>query len=350
MIKRALISLLVLLAIGIASLLILGLSWSRTEHGILDYRAAIGLKLHHFFSGDPVLNAAQLREEAVVRARLLQGRSVAIAKIEEVEIPGPRGEIPARIYRPVENGPLPALLFYHGGGWVIGNLDTNDDLCRKLSKKASAVVVSVDYRLAPEHRFPAALDDSYAALEWVFRNAGELKVDRSRIAVAGGSAGGNLAAAVALMARDRAGPRLIFQVLFYPATDLFELATPSHAYFADGYGLTAEHIEFFRESYLPDVSDRSNPYASPLRAASLKGLPPAMVVTAGFDVLRDEGIAYAERLRADGVATISAHYPGMIHGFVPMGRLFGEADEAIDEAAAALSEAFGEGARHESGM
>ncbi len=341
MIKRIFILLLGTLAAAVASVLILGYAWSRTEHGPLDYKTAIALKLRDVFSGDPVLNAAHLREEAIARARMLQSRPVGVARIEEMKIPGPAGEIPLRVYWPRENGPLPVLVYYHGGGWVIGNLDTNDSLSRLLANKASAVVVSVDYRLAPEDRFPAAVDDCYAALEWVWRNADRLNVDPSRIALGGGSAGGNLTAAVALMARDRAGPRLAYQVMFYPATNLLDLSTDSHRDFADGYGLTREHVEFFRDSYLPEVADRKNPYASPLLAESLEGLPPAIVITAGFDVLRDEGIAYAERLEAAGVPTIRAHYPSMVHGFVSMDRVFGEAEDAIDEAAAALSEAFG---------
>ena len=341
MIKKTLIALLAILAAAVASVLILGVFWSRTEHGPLDYKTAIGLKLRDVFSGDQVLTAAQLREEAITRARMLQSRPVGVARIEEMKIPGPGGEIPIRVYWPRENGPLPVLVYYHGGGWVVGNLDTNDSLSRLLANKASAVVVSVDYRLAPEDRFPAAVDDCYAALEWVSRNADRLNVDPSRIALGGGSAGGNLTAAVALMARDRAGPRLAYQVMFYPATDLLDLSTDSHRDFADGYGLTGEQVEFFRDSYLPEVADRKNPYASPLLAESLEGLPPAIVITAGFDVLRDEGIAYAERLEAAGVPTIRAHYPSMIHGFVSMDRIFGEAEDAIDQAAAALSEAFG---------
>jgi acetyl esterase len=341
MIKRILVVLLGVLAVAIASILVLGYSWSRTEHGILDYKAAIALKLRDAFSGDQAPTAPLMREEAVTRARILQGRPMGVAKIEEMRIPGPGGEIPIRVYWPTEDGPLPVLVFYHGGGWVIGDLETNDSLCRRLANKVPAVVVSVDYRLAPEHRFPAAAEDSYATLEWVSRNAGRLNVDPSRIAVGGGSAGGNLTAAVALMARDRAGPSLACQVMFYPATNLLDFSTDSHRDFADGYGLTREHIEFFRDAYLPEVPDRESPYASPLLAEKLEDLPPAVVVTAGFDVLRDEGIAYAERLEAAGVPTRSVHYPSMIHGFVSMDRVFAEAEAAIDEAATALSEAFG---------
>jgi len=340
MIKKTLIALLAILVAAVASVLILGVSWSRTEHGPLDYKTAIGLKLRDVFSGDQVLTAPRLREDAITRARMLQSRPVDVARIEEMKIPGPAGEIPLRVYWPRENGPLPVLVYYHGGGWVIGNLDTNDSLSRLLANKASAVVVSVDYRLAPEDRFPAAVDDCYAALEWVSQNADRLNVDPSRIALGGGSAGGNLTAVMALMARDRAGPRLVYQVMFYPATNLFDLTTDSHREFADGYGLTRAHVEFFRDSYLPEAADRKSPYASPLLAESLENLPPAIVITAGFDVLRDEGIAYAERLEAAGVPTVSADYPSMIHGFVSMDRVFGEAEDAIDEAAAALSEAF----------
>lgn len=340
MIKKILIALLAVLAAGAASLLILGYARSRTEHGRLDTKAAIVLELRDAFSGEPVLTAARLREEEISRGRFLQGARVPVASIEEMKIPGPGGEIGVRVYRPGKQGPLPALVFYHGGGWVVGSLDTSDNQCRMLSNRASAAVVSVDYRLAPEHPFPAALEDSYTALEWVSRNAESLGVDPSHIAVGGGSAGGNLAAAVALMARDRGGPRIAYQVMIYPATNLVDFSTASHRSFAEGYGLTGEHVEFFRDSYLPEAADRKSPYASPLLAESLKGLPPAIVITAGFDVLRDEGIAYAERLEAVGVPTVRAHYPSMIHGFVSMDRVFGEAEEAIDEAAMALSEAF----------
>jgi len=341
MIKQTLISLLAVLASVVVLILILGYSWSRTEHGILDYRAAIMLRLYHGFSGEPVLTATQMREDAIGRARTLQGRPVEVARIEEMKIPGPGGEIPIRVYWPNQEGPLPALVLYHGGGWVIGSPDTTDSMSRMLANKASAVVISVDYRLAPEHRFPAAVEDCYAALEWVSRHPDRLNVDPSRIAVGGSSAGGNLAAAVALMARDKAGPGLVHQVLVYPATNLLDLTTDSHRDFADGYGLTRAHVEFFRESYLPEMADRKSPYASPLLAASLEGLPPAIVITAGFDVLRDEGIAYAERLEAAGVPAVSAHYPSMIHGFVVMDRVFGEAEDAIDAAARALRASFG---------
>lgn len=341
MLKKVLIALSVVLTLPIAAVLVLGLSWSRTEHGVLDYRTAIILKLRDLLPGEEVLEAGRLREEGRSRARWLQGRPAPVAKVEEMAIPGPAGEIPIRVYWPAGSGPWPVVVYYHGGGWVIGDLDTNDGLCRLLSNGASAVVVSVDYRLAPEHRFPAAVEDSYAALEWVFRNAARLDADPSRIAVGGGSAGGNLAAAVALMARERGGPALTYQVLIYPATNLVELDTESHRSFAEGYGLTREHIEFFRDSYIPDAGDRRSPYASPLLAASLEGLPPALVITAGFDPLRDEGIAFAERLEAAGVPTATVNYPGMIHGFVTLDRLFGEAEEAIGEAARALSEAFG---------
>ncbi len=339
--KKILVALLLILATAIASVLVLGYSWSRTEHGILDYETAILLELRDAFSEEPLLDAERLRSEIRSRARWLQGSPVAVAKVEEMKIPGPGGEIPIRVYWPTQDGSLPVLVYYHGGGWVIGDLDTNDSVCRQFANKVPAVVVSVDYRLAPEHRFPAAVDDSYAALEWVHRNGGRLNADPSRIAVAGGSAGGNLAAAVALMARDRAGPRLAYQVMFYPATNLLDLSTASHRDFADGYGLTAEHVEFFREAYVPDAVDRENPYASPLLAETLEGLPPAIVVTAGFDVLRDEGLAYAKRLEAAGVPAENAHYPHMIHGFVTLGRLYREAEDAIDAAAAGLSEAFG---------
>ena len=253
--------------------------------------------------------------------------------------------IPFRLYRP-KNVPtstrLPALIFFHGGGWVIGDLETHDVLCRQLTAAAGISVVNVDYRLAPEHRYPAAVEDAWAATRWVETHAAELAIDPTRLAVGGDSAGGNLAAVVALLARDQGGPSLALQVLTYPVTDV-AAESPSYAEFADGFLLTRDSMRWFIEHYVPERKDRLDWRASPLRAASLAGVAPALVVTAGFDPLRDEGEAYARRLREAGVRVDMICYGGMIHGFAPMGRLIETGNRAVAHTAASLRQAFGLG-------
>lgn len=340
MIKRILAITVVVLVLLMAIVFVLGSIWQRTEHGKLDFKAAIILKARNTFLKVGQFTPQKLRADAVSRAKTLQGSPEDVAKIEEMAIPGPGGELRLRVYTPSGDGPFPILLFYHGGGWVIGNLDTADTACRFLANRVPCLVVSVDYRLAPEHPFPAAVEDCYAALQWAAANGKKLNGDPSRIAVSGSSAGGNLSAAIALVARNRGGPGISYQVLIYPATNLSDLSTDSYRFFGKKYGLTREHVEYFIESYIPDENDRTNPYASPLLAKDLSGLPPAIVITAGFDVLRDEGKAYVDRLREAGVETVHSHYPTMIHGFVTMDWLFGEAEDALIEASNELQKAF----------
>ncbi len=248
--------------------------------------------------------------------------------------------MPVRVYTPEAGGPFPAVIFYHGGGWAQGSVDTHDGLCRIIAKKSGAVVVSVEYRLAPEHVYPAAVNDAYAALLWVAAEGKRLKVDPARIAVAGDSAGGNLAAVVCLMARDRGGPPIAFQALIYPGVNSADLDTESYKMFARGYRLDKSSVEKFIGMYLPDRKDRGAPYASPFLAPSHRRLPPALVITAAFDVLRDEGEAYAKKLAGAGVPARAVRYPGMIHGFVSAPRLLPQAGQATDEIAASLRKAF----------
>lgn len=228
-------------------------------------------------------------------------------------------EIPVRIYTPAGAGPFPLLMYFHGGGFVLGGLDSHDLTCRNVVRASGYKVISVDYRLAPEHAFPAAPEDCYAATQWAAAHAAELNVDAARIAVGGDSAGGNLAAVVALMARDRGGPKLEKQLLVYPVIDFFSHAqsTPYASYRsnAEGYMLTSQAMEDFWALYLANLDDAANPYASPIRAADLSGLPPALVITAEYDPLRDEGAAYAQRLQAAGVPVTLRHFDDMIHGF-----------------------------------
>ncbi|MBV8652433.1 MAG: alpha/beta hydrolase [Alphaproteobacteria bacterium] len=264
-----------------------------------------------------------------------------LALVEDRSIDGPHGAISIRFYRPLGGGEepeLPALVYFHGGGWTIGDLESHDVICRTLAATAGCAVVAVDYRLAPEHRFPVGLDDCWAALQWVIAEGGVLGIDTGRVAIGGDSAGGNLAAAVALMARD-AGLTLAYQLLIYPQLDL-ACDKPSHTLFAEGYGLTRASIAWFIGNYVRSAADVADWRASPLRAPSLEGVAPAYVVTAGFDPLRDEGAAYAERLVEAGVPARHVPFDGMIHGFAGMGRVIDAANRMLAEAGKALAEAL----------
>lgn len=265
-----------------------------------------------------------------------------VERVDMDEVPGPGGMIPVRIYTPPGTGkaPRPAIVYFHGGGFVLCNLDTHDSTCRELAIGTGSVVVSVDYRLAPEAKFPAAPEDCYAATQWTADQAERLGIDPSRLAVAGDSAGGNLAAVVSLMARDRGHPAICHQLLIYPVTD-YAFETGSYRDNAQGYFLTTHMMRWFWHHYLPSEADGANPLASPLRAKDLAGLPPATVLTAEFDPLRDEGRAYAERLEQAGVVTHYTNYPGVFHGFFGMTAQLPRARTAVDEACQALRRAFG---------
>ena len=272
-------------------------------------------------------------------ASAASGAPAPVKNVEDRSIPGPGGEIPVRIYTPAATGPQPALVYFHGGGWVIGDLDTHDSTCRTLANSAQCIVVSVDYRLAPEHKFPAAVDDAYAAAAWVADHAEEIGVDKRRVAVGGDSAGGNLAAVVALIARGKNTPRLAYQLLVYPITD-YDFETGSYRDNAEGYFLTRDAMKWFWGHYIRSEADGLDPRVSPLRADDLVGLPPALVITAEFDPLRDEGEAYAARLRDDGVPVTVTRYDGMIHGFWQMSGLLQQSRDALQQAAEGLRSAF----------
>jgi acetyl esterase len=262
-----------------------------------------------------------------------------VARVDDHRVPVDGGDIAVRCYTPAGTGPFPVHVYFHGGGWVIGDIETHDGVCRSLANAAACVVVSADYRLAPEHKFPVAVDDAFAATRWVAARAATLGVDGDRMAVGGDSAGGNLAAAVALLSRDRGGPPLALQVLVYPVTQ-HAFDTPSYQEHADGYLLTRSAMRWFWNHYLRRPEDGEEPLASPLLARSLHGLPPALVITAEHDPLRDEGEAYAARLREAGVPVTVTRYPGMIHGFLRMLNMVDKARAARDEIAAALRKAF----------
>jgi acetyl esterase len=288
------------------------------------------------------LDAPAARELYRAGRAVLQPEPPAVSDIRDLEAPGPGGPIRLRFYRPAgaaATAMLPLLVYYHGGGWVIGDLDTHDGVCRHLANAAGCAVLSVDYRLAPEHKFPAAVDDALAALQWASAQEATLKIDASRIAIGGDSAGGNLSAAVSLLVRDLGAPALALQVLIYPAVD-FIGSYASQSRFADGYVLTASNQRWFRNQYLRSEADKADWRASPLRAASLKGVAPAWILTAGYDPLCDEGEAYAKRLAAEGVAVTHRRFDGQIHGFINMGKIVPQAAQALDAAGAALKAAF----------
>jgi acetyl esterase len=282
-------------------------------------------------------DAVEARAARLEPMKMLGGQPAALGRVEDLSIPGPGpgpgGEIPIRIYAIEHGGLRPALVYFHGGGFVFGNLDTHDAVCRSIAKESGAVVISVDYRLAPEHKFPAAVDDSHAATLWVAANAERLGIDASRIAVGGDSAGGNLAIVVAMRCRDAGGPALAAQVLIYPVTDVSSFETASHRELAEGYFLTRTAMDWFTGHYLASPDQKRHPEASPLLAPNLSGLPPALVITAEFDPLRDEGEAYAERLRQAGVPVTVTRYPGMIHAFVSMHGVLTDGRLAIKEIA-----------------
>lgn len=264
------------------------------------------------------------------------------AEVGSVEDRTVAGDVSVRVYRPEVDGPAPVLVYLHGGGWVIGNLESHDVPCRALCRDAEAVVVSVDYRLAPEHPQPAAIDDAWSVLTWVATHADEIGGDATRIAVGGDSAGGNLAALLALRARDEGGPALVHQMLIYPVTDLAS-EHPSYVENGDGYFLTADTMRWFIGHYLGaehEHGDPADPGISPLRADDLSGLPPAQVLTAEFDPLRDEGDAYAARLAEAGVAVDHVPHPGLVHGFIGMGVLSPDCAAAAQAAAVRLRAAL----------
>ena len=272
---------------------------------------------------------------------LVAGAPEKVARIEDRRLPGPGGQIPVRIYTPAGAAPMGALVYFHGGGWVIGDIETHDVLCRSLANGAGCVTISVDYRLAPESKFPAAAEDSYAATKWVADNATGLGIDAKRIAVGGDSAGGNLAAVVAQMARDRGGPQIKFQLLIYPATDWAHESASQREFTEDGYILSRADMVWFYGHYMNSDADRTNPYLSPACAKSLAGLPAAYVMTCEVDPLRDEGEAYADALRKAGVVVKSKRFAGVCHGFVMMAGVIDAARSAIAECCAELRGAIG---------
>jgi acetyl esterase/lipase len=301
-------------------------------------------KARAILDADDALNLPPRHTLSPVEARIQKNArppatEEPVEQIQDRTIAVDGGRIALRFYRPAGEGPQPALVFFHGGGWVVGSIVQTEATCRVLANRAHCTVFSVDYRLAPEFKFPTAAEDCLAATRWVADNAEALGVDPARIAIGGLSAGGNLAAVVALMARERGGPRICFQFLGYPITD-YDFETRSYLENSEGFGLSRADMVWFWNHYLTKPEDGMHPYVSPMRAELLSNLPPALVVTAEFDPLRDEGEAYAERLREAGVEVVCTRYAGMIHGFVGMAHLLEGGQQAIDQLVNALNAAF----------
>lgn len=281
-------------------------------------------------------------EQARTAFSLPQGETEPVGKVEDRTIPGPGSDIPIRVYYPKDSQATnnPALVYYHGGGWVVGNIDTHDNVCRALTNLANCVTISVDYRLAPEHKFPAAVEDSYAAVKYVYDHAEDFQIDRSRIAVGGDSAGGNLAAVVSNLAKDKKTPAICFQLLLYPSTNLGGEPTVSMKENAEGYFLTKGTMEWFRDCYLTSEQDKLNPLLSPYLYENFSDLPPALVITAEYDPLRDEGEDYSKKLAEAGVDVESVRYDGTIHGFISMAVVINKGKEALVKSGNALRAAF----------
>lgn len=289
----------------------------------LDQLTAAGLPPDFAAMG---AEAAKASSAATVN---MLGQGPEMGRIEDHEIAGPAGPIPVRLYVPDENI-VGLIVFYHGGGWVLGSIEGYDAVCRRLAAVSHCAIISVGYRLAPEHSFPAPVEDCYAALIWAEQRMTAILGRRVPLVVAGDSAGGNLAAVIAMVARERAGPKIDLQLLIFPVTDA-DFSTASYRDFAEGYMLPAKMMIWFWEQYVPDVSKRTNPHASPLRAGTLAGLPAALVETAGYDPLRDEGEAYAAKLQADGVRVKLRRWDSLCHGFFQMAMVLPPAGDAVDQ-------------------
>lgn len=311
-----------------------------------DARAFIDLLIARKVPPTHTLTPADARKLYRERRAVAQPEPGEVAEVRELSAPGPHGAIPLRYYRPLgsaSDAVLPVLVYYHGGGWTIGDLDTHDTLCRELCNLSGCALAAVDYRMGPEHRFPAAVDDALAATRWVHDQASALGVDASRLAIGGDSAGGNLAAVVAIAARDAGDLPIAFQLLIYPATDM-RCVHASHTTNGQGYVLTSDSIRYFHDHYIADPEHDLDWRASPLLHPDLSRLPPALVLTAGYDPLRDEGLDYARALTAAGNRAAYVCFERQIHGFITMGRLIDEANAAVSMCASELRRALASGA------
>jgi len=313
-----------------------------TKNGKINTYIAVNLQL------DKILNPRSTNEQSIeeIRVRLnnestkSSKQPIPFSDIKNITVEVNSEKIPVRIYTPEDGDKFPIIIYSHGGSWISGNLDTHDNVCRKLSQNTKAIVISVDYRLAPENPFPAGLNDVYNVLQWTNKNAKSIDGDESHIAIAGDSAGGNLSAAVCLMAKDKNGPRIACQVLIYPSTNIYELNTKSWSDFSNDFNISKEEMEKYISLYVPQKEDRKNPYASPLLAKQFNQLTDTLVITAEIDPLRDEGEAYDNKLKETGIQTEVIRFNGVTHGFITMDKITDKADDALNQISLYLQKEF----------
>ena len=313
-----------------------------TSYGKLDTIFGVVTKIGDYFSPVSLKGKSiyEIREALHKGTTKWSSKPIPFSNIKNMNIITASNQVSLRVYTPDNGDNFPLIIYSHGGSFISGTVDDYEDVCRKLSKKSNAIVVSVNYRLAPENPFPAGLNDIYNVLQWVHKNAKSINADTSRICVAGDSAGGNLSAAVSQMSRDKSGPHIISQVLIYPCTNIYELKTKSWSYFGMNYNFKKNNFEKFISLYAPRVEDRKSGYASPLLSKNFKGLPNTLIITAEFDPLRDEGEAYGSKLKEAGVDVISTRYKGVTHGFISMGKITKKSDEAINEISTYIKSQF----------
>lgn len=316
--------------------------FATTSYGKLDMVYGVMSKIEIYFNPDTLKEKSiyEIRETLHKATTKWSSIPIAFSNIKNKDIKTASNQVPVRIYTPDKGSNFLLIIYSHGGSWVSGNIDDYDNVCRKLSKYTNAIVVSVNYRLAPEDPFPAGLTDVYNVLLWVFNNANSINGDSSRISVVGDSAGGNISAVVSQMARDKAGPHILSQVLIYPSTNIYKLDTQSWTEFGMDYNLTRENTDIFISLYTPKLEDRKSKYVSPLLAENFMRLPDALIITAEFDPLRDEGEAYGKKLMDAGVKVTSTRYKGVMHGFVSMGNITKKSDEALLEISNFLKRKF----------
>lgn len=313
-----------------------------TSYGKLDTIFGIASKIEKYFNPTSLKGKSiyELREALHKTTTIWRPRPISFPNIKNIDIKTDFNQVPVRIYTPDNGNNFPLIIYSHGGSFISGDIDEYDNICRKLSKKSKAIVISVNYRLAPENPYPAGLNDVYNVLLWVYKNGKSINGDSSRICVAGDSAGGNLSAVVSQMARDKNGPHITSLVLIYPSTNIYELNTKSWSYFGVDYNFTKENFDKFISLYTPKPEDRKKEYASPLLSKNFELLPDTLIITAEFDPLRDEGEAYGNKLKEAGVNVVFSRYKGVTHGFLSMSNITGKADEALNEISAYLQTEF----------
>ena len=309
-----------------------------TKNGNINPYIAVNLQL------DKIFNPRSTNEQSIenIRERLNKSSKppIPFSNIKNITVDVNSEKIPVRIYTPEDGDKLPIIIYSHGGSWISGNLDTHDNVCRKLAKNTKAIVISVDYRLAPENPFPAGLNDVYNVLNWTNKNAKSINGNENLIALAGDSAGGNLSAAVSLMARDKNGPNIACQVLIYPSTNIYELNSASWSYFDGHFNISPEEMDEYISLYVPQKEDRKNPYASPLLANDFKALPDTLIITAEIDPLRDDGEGYVNKLKAAGIEADVIRINGVTHGFITMDKITNKADQALNQISSYLQNEF----------